>query len=479
MSPLRVLICGGGIAGNALAFWLRRLGHEATVIERSPGLRATGLQVDLRGHGVDVLRRMGLEAAFRARAAPETGMQVVDARGTRKAFFPVNEPGGKGEGKRQAFTAEFEIMRGDLCGLLHEAATAAGRAGAVKYVFGASVESLVQKETAEGKGHGVVEVRFAGGDTAEFDLVVGADGQWSRMRGMLFGGKTASAASTATSSAKPMAAAPIDDATAATSPGLYPLRDNYVAYFTLPWPVSASEGDAAYVATAYTAPGRRAILTRRNGPTAVGVYLSCKTSSPVLRAARPGDAAAEKAAFADIFAGVGWRGDEIVRDMMRGADDFYCERMALVQLGRWHTGRAALLGDAAYCPSANTGMGTTCALVGAYVLAGEIGRHCGRGDAGLGEGGGGGGDGGLQGGVEAALAAYDARFRPFMDQVQKGLLDGSDVWDRLPSTQFGITIMNLVLGLAGLLKLNFFGEFVMREKITGWELPEYEEMLSR
>lgn len=41
---LRVLICGGGIAGNTLAFWLTKLGHNVTVLERYPHLRATGLQ---------------------------------------------------------------------------------------------------------------------------------------------------------------------------------------------------------------------------------------------------------------------------------------------------------------------------------------------------------------------------------------------------------------------------------------------------
>lgn len=41
---LKVLICGGGIAGNALAFWLTKLGHNVTVLERYPDLRATGLQ---------------------------------------------------------------------------------------------------------------------------------------------------------------------------------------------------------------------------------------------------------------------------------------------------------------------------------------------------------------------------------------------------------------------------------------------------
>jgi 2-polyprenyl-6-methoxyphenol hydroxylase-like FAD-dependent oxidoreductase len=58
---MKVLIIGEGIAGNALAFWLSKLGHDVTVFEWFPSLRATGLQIDLRGHGIEVLRRMGLE----------------------------------------------------------------------------------------------------------------------------------------------------------------------------------------------------------------------------------------------------------------------------------------------------------------------------------------------------------------------------------------------------------------------------------
>jgi 2-polyprenyl-6-methoxyphenol hydroxylase-like FAD-dependent oxidoreductase len=54
---MKVLINGGGIAGNALAFWLSKLGHSVTVVERFPTLRTTGLQIDLRGHGIEVMKR--------------------------------------------------------------------------------------------------------------------------------------------------------------------------------------------------------------------------------------------------------------------------------------------------------------------------------------------------------------------------------------------------------------------------------------
>lgn len=78
---MKVLVSGGGVAGNALSFWLSRMGHDVTVVERFHAIRSTGLQIDLRGHGIEVLKRMGLEQAFRSKSAPEQGWQLVDSFG--------------------------------------------------------------------------------------------------------------------------------------------------------------------------------------------------------------------------------------------------------------------------------------------------------------------------------------------------------------------------------------------------------------
>jgi len=121
-----------------------------------------------------------------------------------------------------------------------------------------------------------------------------------------------------------------------------------------------------------------------------------------------------------------------------------------------------LVGDAAYGPSTATGMGTTAAMVGAYILAGEIGRHCV------------GGGKEAKGGIEKALVAYEEKFRPFMDQVQKGINENTVT--RLPSSAFGIAMINWVLGVASFFKFNVFGEWGLKEKVTNWELPEYEEL---
>jgi 2-polyprenyl-6-methoxyphenol hydroxylase-like FAD-dependent oxidoreductase len=424
---MKVLISGGGIAGNALAFWLSKLGHDVTVIERFPSLRATGLQIDLRGHGIEVMRRMGLEDSFRSKSAPEQGLQIVDKSGRRRAYFPANK-GSKGP---QNFTTDFEIMRGDLCCLIYDATK-----DHAKYVFGTSIESFEEKDSS-------VEVRFTDGKMDRFDLLVGADGQGSRTRKMMLGSDTMD--------------------------GFYPLGGSsggvYVAYFTISRPIQEGEG---YIATSYMAPGKRGMMTRRHSPHEIQVYLGCQNSEQ-LKNVRRGDVKEEKKALAEIFQGAGWQTEEILKSL-EDADDFYCERMGVVKLESWSRGRVTLVGDAAYCPSANTGMGTTSGIVGAYILAGEIGRHCGRSgieDADAGD--------ATNDGLAAALKAYEQKFRPFMDQVQKGVLEDSG-WSGISSTAFGIAIMNCLLGVASLLKVNI-GKYFLKEEVKGWDLPEYEEML--
>ncbi|GKT49033.1 uncharacterized protein ColSpa_09214 [Colletotrichum spaethianum] len=115
MTAMKVLISGGGITGNCVVFWLSRLGDDTIVIEWYPELRTTGLQLDLRGHGIEVMKRMGLDSAFRAKVAPEQGLQFVDDSGRPRAHFPVNRSGNG----LQNFTTNNEIMRGDFVQLLY------------------------------------------------------------------------------------------------------------------------------------------------------------------------------------------------------------------------------------------------------------------------------------------------------------------------------------------------------------------------
>ncbi|KAI0199282.1 hypothetical protein F4808DRAFT_218945 [Astrocystis sublimbata] len=422
MPTLRVLISGGGIAGNTLAFWLSKIGHDITVVERFPSLRDSGLQLDLRGTGIEVMKRMGLEKAFKEKMAPEQGVQLVDKRGRQRAYFPAT-PGGD----VQNFTSEVEIMRGSMCRILSDAAAKHG----TKFVFGNSIKNLVDDGSS-------VKVDFADGRTDAFDLVIGADGLMSRTRKMMVGPDA-------------------DD-------GLRPLDGLVAGYFTMPQPMEKGE---EFCATVFVAPVSKGIMIRRSDPTFRQIYIGGRTN--LLKDVPRGDVKAEKAALTKMMQGSGWETDKIVASMNTD-NDFYLERMALVKLDRWYRGRVALVGDAAWCPTANTGMGTTSGMVGAYILAGEIARHCGRGTAGKA------GDSVFGGDIAAALAAYDKKFRPFMDQVQKGIEENSGgfVYSFMTST-FGIWLIYIVAGLISYFKINV-GAMFLKEQVKDWDLPDYEEL---
>ncbi|KAK2006840.1 FAD binding domain protein [Colletotrichum eremochloae] len=416
MAKLKILICGGGLAGNSLAFWLTKQQHDVTVLERFPTLRLTGLQIDIRGHGIEVMKRMGLEQAFHSKAVHEQGLEFVNSTGKQKAYFPANRSG-KG---LQGFTSEYEIMRGDFCRIIYDSIQ-----GRAKYVFGKTVQSFEQKEES-------VEVLFSDGEKGEFDLLIGADGQWSRTRNMMLG---------------PEAPNPV------TFLGVY------VAYFTAPLQQGEEE---EYKGTAYIAPGKRLLFTRRHRPDRIQIYMFSQVRSERMEKARKNDVEEEKAALAEVFHGAGWKTEQVLQ-WLKESDDFYCERLSTVKMPSWCDGRVALLGDAAYCPSAATGMGTTSAIVGAYVLAGEIWEHC--------------GSSGTKRSILSALHGYEEKFRPFMEQIQNGITPESGYWTKVPTSPLGIMILNFVLGLLAFFRLDAFTTVNGREDVKGWSLPDYEEDL--
>jgi 2-polyprenyl-6-methoxyphenol hydroxylase-like FAD-dependent oxidoreductase len=87
---------------------------------------------------------------------------------------------------------------------------------------------------------------------------------------------------------------------------------------------------------------------------------------------------------------------------MPDAPDFYFDSVSQIRMDRWCSGRTALLGDAAHCASPLSGMGSGLAVVGAYVLAGELAAA--------------GND------HRAAFARYEARMRDYVTRCQKSAL---------------------------------------------------------
>jgi 2-polyprenyl-6-methoxyphenol hydroxylase-like FAD-dependent oxidoreductase len=234
--------------------------------------------------------------------------------------MPVDAFGGEG------IVSELEILRGDLARILHDA-TLPGTA----YLFGDHVTGL--EPDADG-----VTVTFASAATRRFDLVVGADGLHSGVRGLAFG--------------------PWPD-------GVRELGCA-TAWFTTP----ADPGlDGWY--EMYNAPGGL-VASLRPGRLPTEAKASLSFRAPPQGSDRLG-ADAQRALVAERFAGVGWKVPWLL-DAMCAAGDFSFDVVGQVRLDRWSAGRVVLLGDAGYCPTPLTGLGTSLALVGAYVLAGELGR---------------------------------------------------------------------------------------------------------
>jgi 2-polyprenyl-6-methoxyphenol hydroxylase-like FAD-dependent oxidoreductase len=339
---MRVLISGAGIAGPALAHWLHRHGIEPVVVEQAPGPRPGGHAVDLRGVARDVAERMGIMPAVEADRVDERGIALVNRRGRRIGGMPADLFGGEG------IVAEIEIARGDLSRILYDATVPY-----TDYRFGDRIMALTQDASG-------VDVTFRSGTTERFDVVVGADGVHSGVRALAFG--------------------PESD--------FVQYLGGYGAYFTVPDP-----GDLDHWFLLYNAPGGLvAGLRPERGGTAKA---SLTFRSPDLGRLAP---AAQQQVLRERMTGAGWRVDEFLA-AMPSADDFYFDSICQVHVGQWHRNRVVLLGDAGYCGSPLAGLGTSAALVAAYVLAGELARS--------------------PGDPEAAFAAYQSKLTDYVATAQE------------------------------------------------------------
>ena len=343
-----ILISGAGIAGPALAYWLSTSGHDVTVVERADAVRPGGQAVDLRGAGRTVVERMGVMDRVRSVALDQRGVAWVDARGRITARMPVDAFEGEG------IISEIEVLRDDLAHVLHDATRAR-----VEYVSGDTVTDLCQDDDG-------VDVTFEHAPPRRFALVIGADGLYSPIRRLAFGGADA---------------------------GLHPLGCA-MAWF------SAPPTDLGGWYLMHNAPGGRvASLRPGRTPAATKAGLGLRVDPST---ALPRDVDGQRALLSRAFAGVGWKAPMLV-DAMAAASDFAFTAVAQVRLPRWSRGRVALVGDAAACPTPLTGLGTSVALVQAYVLAGELARA--RGDRGVDFG--------------AAFDRYERVARPYVTTAQE------------------------------------------------------------
>ena len=317
MSNIRVLVSGASIAGPALAHWLHRRGAEVTVVEQSPGLRPGGQAVDARGVAKEVIRRMGLDAAVRAACTDTAGAYTVDADGNVLETYRADDNDGDG------YISEIEVLRGDFSQVLYD-----DTRDGIEYVFGDRIAELTQD--ADG-----VDVRFASGERRGFELAIGADGLHSALRAMVFGP-----------------------------------REQFVRHLGL-------------VLAFYTVPNEfgldRWLIDYQEAGRSAGLRPVRDASRAIAMLSFPApdfdidyrDVEAQKQLLREQMAAFGWLTPRILAHLDE-APDFYLDQVAQVVMERWSKGRVGLLGDAAFSASPMSGAGTGLALVGAYMLAGEL-----------------------------------------------------------------------------------------------------------
>jgi 2-polyprenyl-6-methoxyphenol hydroxylase-like FAD-dependent oxidoreductase len=340
----RVLISGASIAGPTLAYWLDRFGFDVTVVERAPAVRSGGYAIDIRGSALRVVEQMGLRAQIDDAHIASRGLTFIDDKGETIGAVPIYDLTSNDLGR------DVELPRGKLTSMLYDLTGDS----AVQYRFDDTIEALEDDGTS-------VEVRFRSGIQDRYDVVIGADGLHSNTRRLVFG--------------------PEDK------------YSHYLGFafniFTMPNDLGLSQE-----AVLYAEPGRIAGAFAVRGCPDLFAFLIFAAETPPFGA--HADRMEQIERTAALFARGGWRVPSMV-EAMRHADDLYFDTVSQIRMAGWSKGRVALVGDAAYAPSFRAGQGTSMALVGAYVLAGELAAH----------------DDPME-----AFAAYERIVRPYIDANQ-------------------------------------------------------------
>ncbi|WP_221089152.1 FAD-dependent monooxygenase [Deinococcus aquaedulcis] len=371
-SPRSVLISGAGIAGPAVAYGLRRAGFAPTLVERAPAPRHGGHLIDFWGVGYDAAEQLGLRAALHEDGYAVQGIRFVDRRGRPVVTLPAGA-------LVPAHHRYVNLRRGDLARRLWTLVEPE-----VEPLFGDHITALVPQGDRVG-------VTFAHAPPRDFDLVIGADGLHSPLRTLVF-------------------REPQD---------VVRLLGYWTAAFTVP---DAQAGEPGTYLS-FTSPGRQVARFALRGGHSAYFLLWVQAGRPAPGVGAP----AQRCLLEQVFADCGVLGEQMCA-ALPGAQDLYLDMVAQVRLPRWHSGRVALVGDAAYAPSLLSGQGSALALAGAFVLTHELGQTP---DA-----------------PGAAFARYQAAFGPFVGAKQRTAVRFGPWF--APRTRLGLHLRGAALRLLAL-----------------------------
>ncbi len=321
MKNRKILICGSGIAGPTLAYWLLQYGFEPTLVERAPSLREGGYIIDFWGRGFDVAEKMGLLKELKARGYAIDELRLVNERGERI--------GGLGARAFQGMLGKryLSVLRSDLARLIYESLR-----GRVRTIFDDTVTAIQQNDDD-------AQVSFKRSPPESFALVIGAGGLHSPVRELVFG--------------------PQDH------------YEKYLGYYAASFAVDGYPRRDPNAYVAYAAPGRQVSRYSLRGDRTVFFLVFSEAAK---LAGKPHDLSAQKQILRDVFGQDGWECPNILKTL-DSVSDLYFDSVSQIRMEGWSRKRVALIGDACFCPSLLAGQGSALAMTAAYILAGELKRE--------------------------------------------------------------------------------------------------------
>jgi 2-polyprenyl-6-methoxyphenol hydroxylase-like FAD-dependent oxidoreductase len=373
MENKNILISGAGIAGTTLAFWLNKFGFNPTIIEISPNLRAGGYAIDFMGAGYDVAEKMGIIPLLEKADINVSKVRFVDTNNNEKGSMNYAKI------KKLMNNRAFTLLRSDLAKVIYENLNKE-----VEIIFGNEIEKIEQ--TKEN-----IIVTFRSGKSRSFDLLVGADGLHSVVRNLTFGSEEQ--------------------------------FEKYYGYYT-----------SSFTLENYSPKNRAFLMCNVPGKQAAVYAYSEKKTATFFVFASPDklkynhhDVNEQKQILKDEFMNMGWKCPEIL-SRIDSSPDFYFDSISQIKMDIWSKGRVTLVGDACDCPSLLSGKGSTLAMTGAYILAGELKQ--------------------ANGNYEIAFKNYENMFKPFISKKQKSAQGFAKSF--IPKSNFGIWVRNQALKLMSL-----------------------------
>jgi 2-polyprenyl-6-methoxyphenol hydroxylase-like FAD-dependent oxidoreductase len=370
MNNKNILISGAGIAGLTLAYWLKKFGFNPTIVEISPRLREGGYAIDFWGAGFDVAEKMEMISDLEKVDLNISEVAFVDEDNRRKGGINYRKL------KEMMNGRAFTFLRSDLSKTIYNRLDKD-----TEVIFGDAIRRIEQNQ-------GGVTVSFHSGNIRSFNLIVGADGLHSNVRNLVFGNETQ--------------------------------FEKYFGYYTASFTIEEGVTHNTSFLT-YNTPCKQAALYSTNEHKTATFFIF---TSPEKLSYNHHDLEQQKEILKGEYENAGWKCAQLL-SKIDAAPDFYFDVVSQIQMNQWSKNRVTLVGDACDCPSLLSGQGSTLAMVGAYILAGELKE--------------------ADGNYKAAFERYENIFKPFIDRKQR--LAQIFAKSLVPKSKFGIWLRNTFTNL--------------------------------